>query len=156
MSKYYLAYGSNICVDRMRIRTPEAKIIGTGMLRGWQLIFREYATIRKCSVFETPVLVWEISDNDERRLDKYEGFPLMYKKRDFTLPVLGLNGEKLGDFTTMAYIMTPEAVKKRSEAPVPFCEYYNLIDYGYRLFGFNRGILEEALEESVQFWCYNK
>lgn len=150
MSKYYIAYGSNLAVDQMSIRTPEAKIIGTGVLKGWRLLFRKYATIQKCCGFETPVLVWEISDRDEKRLDKYEGFPVMYEKRDLTLPVFALNGKSLGDLTAMVYIMTPEAVKERSKAPVPFCEYFNLIDYGYRLFRFDKRILEAALEESVQ------
>ena len=79
----------------------------------------------------------------------------MYEKRIFSLPVTALDGRDLGEFKAMAYVMTPEAEKERSEAPVPFCEYFNLIDYGYRIFGFDKKILEDALDESVQFWSYN-
>ena len=35
MSKYYIAYGSNLSREQMRLRTPEARIIGTGILHGW-------------------------------------------------------------------------------------------------------------------------
>ena len=66
MSKYYLAYGSNLSVEQMKFRAPKAKIIGTGMLKNWQLLFRKYATIRENRVCETPVLVWEISGTDEK------------------------------------------------------------------------------------------
>ncbi len=134
----------------MKIRTPEAKIVGTGMLKDWRLLFRGCATIQKKRGFKTPVLVWEISERDEKNLDKYEGFPVVYEKRDLTLSVTGLDGRDLGNLTAMAYIMTPETVKVRSKAPVPFYEYFNLIDYGYRLFRFDKRILEAALEESVQ------
>ena len=62
MSKYYIAYGSNLSVEQMKTRTPDAKIIGTGMLKGWRLLFRQFATIIEERDFETPVLVWEISE----------------------------------------------------------------------------------------------
>lgn len=153
MSKYYLAYGSNLCVDRMAFRAPEAKIIGTGMLKGWRLLFREFATIQEKRKFKTPVLVWEISKNDEKKLDKYEGFPVMYSKKDFTLPVTALNGTDLGELKAMAYVMTPDFVNARNKCAVPFCEYFNLIDYGYKIFRFDQSILETALEESVQFFA---
>ena len=34
MSRYYIAYGSNLSVEQMRHRTPKAKIVGTAVLRG--------------------------------------------------------------------------------------------------------------------------
>ena len=46
MSKrYYIAYGSNLSTGQMRYRTPDAKIAGTAVLTGWQLLFRVHATI---------------------------------------------------------------------------------------------------------------
>ena len=46
MSKrYYIAYGSNLSTRQMRYRTPDAKIAGTAVLTGWQLLFRVHATI---------------------------------------------------------------------------------------------------------------
>ena len=149
MSKYYLAYGSNLSIEQMEIRTPDAKIIGTGMLKGWQLLFRQYATIRKNKKFNTPVLVWEISDRDEKNLDKYEGFPRFYVKKNLTLNVTSLDGEDLGELSGMVYIMTDKAVQKRSDKPMPSAEYLAVIDSGYTHFGFNKRVFEEALEEAL-------
>lgn len=80
MSKYYIAYGSNLSVEQMKHRTPEAKIIGVGILEGWQLLFRYHATVERNPKKNTPVLVWEISEQDEKNLDRYEGFPQYYIK----------------------------------------------------------------------------
>ncbi|MCD8329913.1 MAG: gamma-glutamylcyclotransferase, partial [Lachnospiraceae bacterium] len=33
--RYYIAYGSNLSVAQMKVRTPDAKIVGTGILYGW-------------------------------------------------------------------------------------------------------------------------
>ena len=150
MSKYYLAYGSNLSIKQMSIRTPDARIIGTGILHDWQLLFRKYATIRKNKNFETPVLVWEISKKDERNLDRYEGFPRSYIKKNLTLPVTSLNGDNLGKLKAMVYIMTPEAVKNRSLDPVPDINYFSVIDEGYTVFNFDKRILKAALEDSFQ------
>lgn len=151
MSKYYIAYGSNLSVEQMKTRTPDAKIIGTGMLKGWRLLFRQFATIIEERDFETPVLVWEISEQDEEKLDKYEGFPKMYEKRDLTLPVTALNGENLGELTGMAYTMTPKAMFARSRDPIPFYDYLALIYYNYKLLGFDKKIIEVALAEVEDF-----
>ena len=80
----YVAYGSNLNLAQMSYRCPNAKIYTTGFLKGWKLIFRgsmnnSYATITESSGSIVPVLVWEITKSDERRLDIYEGFPKYYK-----------------------------------------------------------------------------
>ena len=38
MSRYYIAYGSNLSVEQMKHRTPDAKIVGTAVLCGLSLI----------------------------------------------------------------------------------------------------------------------
>ena len=60
--KYYLAYGSNLSVEQMKNRTPDAEIVGTGILKNWQLLFRQFATITKNKNFKVPVLIWKISE----------------------------------------------------------------------------------------------
>lgn len=47
-----------------------------------------------------PVVLWEISDRDERNLDRYEGFPRLYFKKDFRVY---LGKRKVSAF---AYIMS--------------------------------------------------
>ena len=64
------------------------------------------------------------------------------------IPVTSLDGGDLGEFTAMVYIMTDEAVKAKSVNPVPPDYYYSVIDEAYGTFGFDKGILIEALEEA--------
>ena len=121
--RYYIAYGSNLSVGQMRVRTPDAVIAGTGVLRGWRLLFRQFATIKKCKGYNVPVLVWKISEQDEKNLDRYEGFPRFYVKRRLKVAVTSLDGEDLGEVSAMVYIMTKEATENRGVTPLP-SKYY--------------------------------
>ena len=47
MKKYYLAYGSNLNLEQMKYRCPNAKKAGAYLLKDWALEFRYYLTIRK-------------------------------------------------------------------------------------------------------------
>ena len=38
--KLYFAYGSNINLDQMAYRCPDAKVVGPVTLEGWELLFR--------------------------------------------------------------------------------------------------------------------
>ena len=73
--KYYIAYGSNLSVEQMACRCPDAKIAGQAVLAGWELLFRGCATIAPNPKKNTPVLVWEISERDEGNLDLYQLTP---------------------------------------------------------------------------------
>lgn len=84
--KYYLAYGSNLSVEQMNVRTHDTMIVGTGLLKDWRLLFRNYATIEKCKKYSVPVLVWKISPQDEKNLDHYEGYPKFYGKKKSQTP----------------------------------------------------------------------
>ena len=135
--RFYIAYGSNLSVPQMAQRTPDAEIVGTAILKGWRLLFRQYATIKKNSKFDTPVLIWKISEQDEKNLDRYEGFPRFYVKKNLKVAVTSLDGEDLGEITAMVYIMAPEVVECRKTNPAPSNYYFSVIYYGYEAFGFD-------------------
>ncbi len=85
--RYYIAYGSNLNVPQMRVRCPHATILGTANLKGWELLFKgsrtgSYLTIEECTDGTVPVVIWEVTATDEAALDRYEGFPNFYYKRD--------------------------------------------------------------------------
>lgn len=147
--RYYLAYGSNLSIEQMKVRTPDAVVVGTGMLKDWRLLFRKYATIKKCKGYSVPVVVWKISGQDEKNLDRYEGYPRFYVKRDLTVAVTSLDGEDLGELTAMAYIMSKKAFEDRSVDPLPSKIYYSVICGGYEAFGFEGKILGEAVNEAL-------
>ncbi|MDE6088136.1 MAG: gamma-glutamylcyclotransferase [Oscillospiraceae bacterium] len=71
--KYYIAYGSNTYAEQMKRRCPDSRLIGTAMLEGFELEFRGAATVVPKHGAQTPVLLWEISELDEIRLDVCEG-----------------------------------------------------------------------------------
>ena len=72
----YIAYGSNMVQEQMAYRCPDAKLIGTGYIAGARLEFYLHATVEKTDDMRNrvPVAVWEISEADEARLDRYEGY----------------------------------------------------------------------------------
>lgn len=139
--KYYVAYGSNLSVEQMAYRCPDATIVGTGVLEGWRLVFRTHATIEPCEGFSVPVLVWAISGRDEARLDRYEGFPRYYVKEYLSVPVTAPTGHF--NARGMVYLMTPGNPISR-----PSGAYFDIISDGYKRFGFDLHILHEALEAS--------
>lgn len=105
--KYYIAYGSNLNMEQMLHRCPGAAVIGKTWLEGYRLTFRGIhsgagvANIEPRVGSRVPVGIWRITKRDELALDRYEGFPWLYYKQEFSLVV---DGNRL---TAMAYIMTP-------------------------------------------------
>jgi len=142
MGNIYLAYGSNMNLYQMAVRCPTAKVIGPATLEGYELIFQgvnggAYATIRRNKKKNTPVLVWELDDLAEHRLDKYEGFPTFYGKAPFRVKIEGKT------VRAMAYTM-----KRGFPLGMPDRHYYEGIEAGYKAAGFDTTILEEALQVS--------
>lgn len=86
MGKYYLAYGSNLDITQMRVRCPSAIPVGTAEIKNCKLEFRgatgcAYLTLSASEGDVVPLGVWLIKDEkDEKNLDKYEGYPHLYRK----------------------------------------------------------------------------
>lgn len=141
--KYYIAYGSNLDIEAMRHRCPDAKVLGTGVLEGWQLLFRGCATIEPCPGKNTPVAVWEISGRDEARLDVYEGYPDYYYKQDLEIEVIPDGGEPR-TVNAMVYIMNAGYQTHGTHLG-----YYRTLQNGYLDFHFPLHVLRQALKDSV-------
>ena len=102
----YIAYGSNLNRAQMALRCPDAKVVGTGEIKDYELLFRgnrnrggSYGGAEKRGG-DVPVLIWEISPRDEFNLDRYEGYPRLYGKEMLEVELDGKR-EKM-----MAYTMT--------------------------------------------------
>ena len=135
--RLYIAYGSNINLDQMANRCTNSKVIGKEMLKGYELEFRGVATIVPNDKSEVPILIWEIDGRDEHSLDRYEGFPNLYRKELFEIEV---DGEKK---ECMAYLMN------KGQISPPTSYYYNVINQGYEANGMDKSYLRAALERSV-------
>lgn len=108
--RYYIAYGSNLNIKQMKGRCPTAQVAGVAVLRGWQLLFKgsktgAYLTIEEAEGRQVPVAVWEVSEEDERRLDFYEGYPSFYYKKDLTVDVRNMKTGLVTRRRAFAYIM---------------------------------------------------
>ena len=71
--KYYIAYGIDTYREQMKQKCPDAEIIGTAMLNGFELEFHGTTTVIPKQDSLTPVLIWKISEADEIRLDVCQG-----------------------------------------------------------------------------------
>lgn len=146
MTKYYLAYGSNLNLLQMAYRCPTAKVVGQAFLKGYELNFKgsktgSYLTIDKKENREVPVGVFSVTRDDEKTLDRYEGYPNFYFKKDIKLKVKTKVGIKSLD--CFVYIMRKDAKVGR-----PSKHYFDVCLEGYEDFGFDESYLYDALERS--------
>lgn len=151
MSKIYIAYGSNMDKVQMAFRCPDAKLIGTGMIPGYQLLFKgsgsgSYATIEPKKGCVVPAYIWLISDADEKRLDRYEGFPTFYYKKDIMFKMTG-DTEDENPHMGMAYIMHEDR-----ELGAPTAEYFDVLASAYDEQGWDKQILHDALDVTFRAW----
>lgn len=147
--KYYLAYGSNLSMRQMAFRCPDAVYVGTAKIADYQLLFKgsltgSYLTIEKKRGRKVPVLVWEISEADEQRLDRYEGYPTFYYKKEMRLPVKSLFTGEEKEVDAIVYVM-----HEKHKKGCPSHDYYEVCWEGYHRFCFDEEILQQALIDSV-------
>jgi len=135
----YIAYGSNMSREQMAHRCPDAKLIGIGRIDRARLEFYLHATVEytRLGAESVPVAVWEISEADERRLDRYEGFPDYYTKRKWTVRMA--DGSKISGMIYLMRIIRPQP---------PTMGYYEGIRDAYRDLGLGSEI-DEVLRPAL-------
>ncbi len=149
-TKIYIAYGSNLNIRQMLARCPGARIIGTSTIEGYQLLFKgsqtgSYLTIEPQEGASLPVAAWQVTEANEKALDRYEGFPSFYYKKKLTLPIKGIKSGKVRQRRAFVYIMHEDRLLGLpSEAYVQTCM------EGYRAFGFDPDFLRRAIEVSKE------
>ncbi len=139
----YLAYGSNLNLEQMSQRCPAATPVGATVLKDYRLLFRgghggSVATVEPLKGKAVPCLLWDITPADEAALDRYEGWPFLYRKE--TVKVKH-NGKTV---SAMVYIMN-----EGRPLGQPGCYYYSTILVGYKIAGFDTAVLKQAVEDSV-------
>lgn len=80
----YAAYGSNMDPEQMLERAPHSPTSGTGWLVGWRLTFGgedigwegALATVVEDPAEQVFVVLYDVTPEDERRLDRWEGSEL--------------------------------------------------------------------------------
>lgn len=150
MSRYYLAYGSNLNVRQMRFRCPTALVVGRGVIKDYRLLFKgsmtgSYLTIEKAKGYEVPVAVWKVDEACEESLDRYEGYPSFYYKKEIEIDFKSIKKGLPRHSKAFVYIMHEER-----ELGIPSRSYVEVCLEGYRTFGFNPILIEEAIIKSME------
>ena len=116
----YFAYGSNLSHENMKKRCKDSSFIKSINLKGYSLTFRSKygaADIEKNKNSIVLGALYKISKSDEKKLDVYEDYPILYKRMYFNY-----FGQKV-----MTYIMPKKTTFKN-----PTTRYLNIIIQGYK------------------------
>jgi len=127
----YFAYGSNLHHLQMKRRCKDSIFLKKINLKNFRLTFRNmYADIERKKNSIVQGALFEISKIDEKKLDIYEDYPIVYKKYYFTH-----YGKKI-----MTYTMT-----KKTLFTYPPDRYLNIIMRGYKDCDLDKRYLNKAL-----------
>ena len=116
----YFAYGSNLNHFQMKRRCKDSIFLKKINLTNFKLTFRSKyraADIEPKKNSIVPGALFEISKSDEKKLDVYEDYPVLYKKYYFTY-----YGKKI-----MTYVMV-----HKTSFTYPTERYLNIIKQGYK------------------------
>ena len=139
----YFAYGSNINLEQMEHRCPDAQLVGPVTLQNYELQFRGsgFATVAPKESGVVHGLMWKLPPTSEQTLDRYEGYPRHYIKE--AVMVQTADGSKI---PVMAYIMA-EPLCCQPALPSPY--YYRAIQQGFEANGLPVESLEEAWNRTI-------
>ena len=129
----YFAYGSNLNHFQMKRRCKDSVFLKKINLSNFKLTFRSKyraADIEPEKNSIVPGALFEISKNDEKKLDVYEDYPILYKKYYFTY-----YGKKI-----MTYTMVD-----KSGFRFPTERYLNIVKRGYTDCDLEKMYLKKAL-----------
>ena len=129
----YFAYGSNLHHFQMKKRCKDSVFLKKIHLKDFRLTFRSKyraADIEPSKNSFVPGGLFEISKSDEKKLDVYEDFPILYKKFYFYH-----YGKKV-----MTYIMV-----KKTPFRFPTERYLNVVKRGYLDCKLDQKFLKKAL-----------
>lgn len=117
----YFAYGSNLSLEQIKRRCPEAIPMVGVYLENYKLVYNKYADIIPCQGERVYGAIYELSINDLKILDEFEGYPYLYEKID--LKVQDSNGIF---YEAFAYVMVEKGNKLPEE------DYLDIIKKGYQ------------------------
>ena len=140
---YYLAYGSNLNIEQMGHRCPTAKIVGTATIKDYRLVFKgsrsgSYLSIERAKGHEVPVAMWDVKPRDILSLDRYEGYPHFYYKKQMVVECS--DGKRHRCFVYIMHEDRPYGV--------PSYYYVDVCAHGYDSFGFDKELLYDAIRFS--------
>lgn len=137
----YFAYGSNLHRDQMEARCPDAVRKGRAVLADHRLVFRGVADVEPAAGEQVVGGLWQISRRDLAALDRYEGYPTLYDRREVRVTTA-----RLGDVTAIVYVMRDDDAQM-----LPSRYYLDTITEGYRHFSLPLGELRAAVARAGEW-----
>lgn len=134
----YIAYGANMSKSSMMLRCPGAKVIGTGKIENYLMTFKGCATIEPKEGEIVPVVVWNITKENEKELDRFESYPHYYYKKKIKVVMDDGSTEK-----GMVYIM-----QNNHDYALSFDGYVSGIRKSYKYWKFDIKQLEKSIQYS--------
>ena len=129
----YFAYGSNLHHIQMKKRCKNSIFLKKIKLKDFRLTFRSKYRVADIELSKNSIVpggLFEISKSDEKKLDVYEDFPILYKKYYF------LYKKK----KVMTYTMG-----KKTPFRFPTERYLNVVKKGYKDCKLDKKYLFKAL-----------
>jgi len=133
---YYLAYGMNTNIDSMNWRCPGATSLGKVTLIDHKLAFKHYCDAEYASGHTMDCALWSITEECERSLDRLEGYPEFYHKKEVKVHWQGKT------IRAMIYFMP-----KGCDLAMPGESYLNIVTEGYSQHSMNVLQIIKALED---------
>ena len=129
----YFAYGSNLHLFQMKRRCKDSVFLKKINLQDFKLTFRSKYRAADIEPKKNSLVaggLFEISKSDEKKLDVYEDYPILYKKYYFYY-----YGKKV-----MTYTMV-----KKTPCKFPTERYLNIVKKGYKDCKLDLEVLKKAL-----------
>ena len=135
---WYLAYGSNMSIERLTYRVGQIEEFTTGYLEGFELVFNKqgdngsaYANIKyRGAGYRCPFVAYSVTQEQLEDLDHYEGEPYHYIRLGIPFKTANIEKMQLGHI----YIAQPN---KLTDDALVDEDYLNKIRQGYHQYGFD-------------------
>ena len=136
LRRFYLAYGMNTNLEQMEQRCPNAVSLGRVKLQDHKLVFKTCcdAVVSPGRVMEC--VLWSITDSCEQALDRLEGYPDFYGKKEVTVKY------KNKPIRAMIYYMTDFY-----RSGLPGSSYLKMVTEGYIDHDLNVDQIYNAIDE---------
>ena len=131
----YFAYGSNLNHFQMKKRCKDTVFLKKINLTNFKLTFRSKYRAADIEYKKNSIVagaLFEISKSDEKKLDVYEDYPILYKKYYFTY-----YSKKV-----MTYTMT-----QKTPFRYPTERYLNIVKRGYKDCSLKKEFLLKAIQQ---------
>lgn len=134
----YAAYGQLLNGSMRDGVCPNMRLVGTGRINGYRLVFKTHEDIEPDDCSSVPVMVFEVDDDDVKSLDKLYKRGGYYDVALVNVSVAASVNGYINNVSAFTYVMLP----KYNSYQRPDDWYLDIIRSGYEENGFDIGPLD--------------